>query len=225
MCGRFTQMTEVKKVAESFGISLNREYPFKPRYNIAPSQGVPVILKKRELTIEIMQWGLVPSWSKDPSIGQRMINARAETVSEKPSFRGPLKNGRCLIYTDGFYEWKKEGHVKQPYFVRMKSQKPFLLGGLSSHWAGSDGAEILSFTILTTTPNDLMAPIHNRMPVILKKSSALEWMDHSTYDKSRLLTLLNAFASDEMEAFPVATIVNSPAHDSPDCVRKLEKQL
>ncbi len=168
--------------------------------------------------IDVFTWGLVPVWAKDPSIGARLINARSETVEEKPSFRGSFKNSRCLIIADGFYEWRRVGAGKQPYLIRLKSREPFGFGGLWSHWTGPDGSEISSCAILTTSPNAVMKPIHDRMPVIIPKDRIGEWLDHNRYDPRQLSDFFRPYPDDELETYPVSTLVNSPANDSPACI-------
>lgn len=221
MCGRFVQTLDLQKLAQELDIPIELLRSFEPRYNVAPSQPIAVILKEKDLHAEPMQWGLIPSWAKDPTIGNRMINAKAETLSEKPSFRGPLKNSRCLIPVDGFYEWKQEGKRKQPYYIRLKSQKPFTLAGLWSHWTGADGSEIRSCTIITTEPNEVLRPIHHRMPVILSKEDRETWLDKASFDLKILLPLLQPWKENTLEAYPISTFVNSPMNDGPSCIQPL----
>ena len=167
MCGRFTLRTPTKAIVEAFG--LVDAFDLKPRFNIAPTQQVAAVRLDPETgtrQLSMYRWGLVPSWADDPSIGYRMINARAESVAIKPAFRSAFKKGRCLIVADGFYEWKKVGKSKQPFFIRLKDDEPFAFAGLSEHWHRSE-LTIDSATIITTEPNELMEGIHDRMPVIL----------------------------------------------------------
>lgn len=219
MCGRITQTTKGKKLAEFFGLKSDRVPPVAPDYNVAPSSPVlGLFMQGREKRLDYFTWGLVPVWAKDPTIGSRMINARAETVLEKPSYRGPMKNSRCLVIADGFYEWQKVGPAKQPHYIHFKSGDPFAFAGLWSHWTGPDGSEIQSCGILTTKPNALMRPIHDRMPVILPPDRYDEWLDHSRYEPARLVELLKPYPNDDLEAYPVSTFVNSPANNSPVCI-------
>ena len=219
MCGRYTLTTSKIKIAEEFQIEDIKLRELPSHYNIAPSSSVPVLVENPKLTIDLFRWGLIPSWAKDPTIGSRMINARKETLIEKPSFKGPLKNRRCLILADGFYEWKGEGTKKTPYYIRMKSQKPFGFAGLWSHWLDPKGNEIYSCTIITGEPNELIRPIHNRMPMILAKEKRNRWLDSSNHDSSDLLSLLETYPTDEMEAYVVSRTVNSPSNNSPECIQ------
>ena len=244
MCGRFTLRAPASAVAEQF--SLFDVAPFAPRFNIAPTQPVAVVraptlynagtgdtsdgrlggqsdaspspapCPARELVW--LRWGLVPSWAKDPAIGARMINARAETAAQKPAFRAALRRRRCLVVADGFYEWQKTGARKQPYFIHMKDDRPFAFAGLWESWTSPDGAELPTCTLLTTQPNELTRPIHDRMPVVLSAADYALWLDPSVQDAARVECLLHPYPAGEMEAYPVSTRVNSPAHDGPDCL-------
>ena len=221
MCGRFTLTSSADVVAELF--ELSQPPTFTPRYNIAPTQGVVAVLPDAGggRTTAVLHWGLVPSWAKDPGIGSRMINARAETVASKPSFRTAFQRRRCLIVADGFYEWQKLGKTKQPHYIAMQDGRPFAFAGLREHWVGPDGSVIDSCTIITTEPNELMAPLHNRMPVILPADEYATWLDPSLEAADRLEPLLCPYPTDEMRAIPVSTHVNSPAHDDAQCVRPI----
>jgi putative SOS response-associated peptidase YedK len=222
MCGRFLEISTPQMIAAALGVDPRRIPGRAPRYNIAPSQPVfGVYAQGQTRIVDVFTWGLVPVWAKDPSIGERMINARAETVAEKPSFRGPFKNSRCLIIADGFYEWRRTGEAKQPYCIRLKTREPFGFGGLWSHWTGPDGTEIRSCAILTTSPNAVMKPIHDRMPVIIPKDRIGEWLDHNRYDPKSLSDFFTPYPDAELEAYPVSTLVNSPSNDSPDCIEPL----
>ena len=218
MCGRYTLTAEGQTVADFFG--LLEEPDLEPRYNIAPTQQIPVVLEDASSegrTLEMMHWGLIPSWSKDPSIGARMINARAETVSEKPSYRSAFKRRRCLIVADGFYEWKKTDDGKQPYYLRLKDELPFGFAGLWESWSMDGGEELRSATIITTEPNEMAAEIHNRMPVILPPDLYDAWLEPDNDDQEELLSMLTPASppADEMEAYPVSKRVNRPANDEP----------
>jgi putative SOS response-associated peptidase YedK len=201
-----------------FGLEIAGELP--PRYNIAPSQPVAAIRAggsgARELTL--LQWGLIPSWAKEPAIGSRMINARAETAAEKPSFRAAMKRRRCLIPASGFYEWTRVGAAKQPFFVRMKGGRPFALAGLWEQWCGEDGSELETCAILTTSPNELAAKIHPRMPVIIAPGDYGRWMDPANEKPGTLEPLLRPYPAGEMEAHPVSRHVNNPRNDDPACI-------
>lgn len=222
MCGRFALTSGEQLLLELFGLE---EIPdMAPRYNIAPTQPVAALREKssgsgRELAH--FRWGLIPSWAKDPAIGNRMINARSETAAEKPSFRSAIRRKRCLVVTDGFYEWKKSPGGrggKQPYFIGMADKKPFAFGGIWETWNDRDGGEVESCAILTTTPNELLETIHDRMPVILKPQDYDVWLDGKMQDMARLSKLFSPFDARQMDAYPVSTVVNSPRNDTPDCV-------
>jgi len=225
MCGRFSLTATAEEIIEHFsGVTIPPGADTQaPRYNIAPSQPIAVIPNTDQRRLDYFVWGLIPFWSKDPKIGNRMINARGETLSEKPSFKAPYKYRRCLVLSSGFYEWQKlpGNSTKVPHHIRLKSGKPFAFAGLWDRWNASDGSEILSATIITTQPNDFIKPIHNRMPVILPPSSFESWLNPNEIAPGTLDDLLVPYPSEEMEAFPVSTFVNSPRNDSPKCIQPL----
>ena len=219
MCGRFTLFEADKVLSKEFGVS--GVPPLSPRYNIAPSQPVAAVRAAsagagRELVL--LRWGLIPSWSKDPSIGNRLINARAETVREKPSFRGAFRRHRCLIPANGFYEWQRQEHGKQPYFVRMRDERLFSFAGLWDRWESPDKGVIETCTILTTAANAVLAPLHDRMPVILPPGEYDRWLDPALKDLDSLAPLLVPFPPEEMLAFPVSLRVNTPSVDDEKCI-------
>ncbi len=219
MCGRFTQTATPEVIAEQF--HLDEPPLFKPRYNIAPSQQVVAIrlnaeTAKRECVM--LRWGLIPSWAKDPKIGNQCINAKAETVGVKPSFRSAFKKRRCLVIADGFYEWQVQGPRKQPVWIGLKNKHPFAFAGLWEHWSPKDGEPIESCTIITTQPNALMQSIHNRMPVILDAIDYAAWLDPAFQHVDILNALLRPFPAEHMTAFPVSTVVNNPRQDAPQCL-------
>jgi putative SOS response-associated peptidase YedK len=219
MCGRFTLAVDPSESQEAFaGYSFPPK--FAPRFNIAPSQPVLAIPNDGRNAADFFMWGLIPSWSKDPTIGNRLINARGETVAEKPSFRGGFKYKRCLIPADGFYEWKSQPgtKIKIPHFVHMKDRKPFAFAGLWDEWQSPDGSSIRSCTIITTEPNKLMTGIHDRMPVILNQRDYAAWLDTAPQTPEHLLPLIKPFPADKMSAYPVSTMVNSPANDRAELV-------
>lgn len=221
MCGRFSLSKPKKLNARDLKIQQSEIDKLKPRYNAAPSQPIAAILNEQERHVELLRWGLIPSWSKDASIGARMINARAETLNEKPSFKGLLHKHRCLILTDGFYEWKEDRGLKQPYFIHMKDGEPFTFAGLWSHWTDPKGKEIRTCTIITCGPNDLMEPIHNRMPVILDSEQRDVWLDPKSQDSAVLAGLLKPYPEVEMEAYPISKHVNSPVNDVEECLKPI----
>jgi len=221
MCGRFTLTVDPIELQEAFYWVDFGNADISPRYNIAPSQGVPVVVNDGKNKLDFFTWGLVPHWAKDPKIGYRMINARSETLSEKSSFRNPYKRRRCIILADGFYEWHKQPdqQVKIPTYIRLKDGKPFSFAGLWETWNSPDGSQILSTTIITTKPNKLLETIHNRMPVILPEDSYDTWLKSGEVDVEILDPLLKPFPSDLMEAFSVSKFVNNPRNDTPECIR------
>lgn len=216
MCGRFTLTADPNDLREAFPW-VNIPEGIGPRYNIAPSQPVAVIPNDGKNQLDFFLWGLIPSWAKDPAIGNRMINARAETLSEKPSFRAAFRRRRCLIPASGFFEWKQEPgrKTKTPMYIQLKTGKPFALAGLWERWDAPDGSTIFSCTIVTTQPNELMQDIHNRMPVILPSQAYSLWLDPAEPPAQKLTELLKPYPAGEMTAYPVSTLVNSPGNDLP----------
>jgi putative SOS response-associated peptidase YedK len=219
MCGRFTLTVDPADLQDAF---LQFTFPDKyaPRFNISPTQPILAIPNDSKNAADFFVWGLIPSWAKDPTIGSRMINARAETLAEKPSFRAGFKYHRCLILADGFYEWKQQPGTKTkiPHFIRLKSCQPFAFAGLWDTWQSPDGGIVKSATIITTAPNSLMAALHNRMPVILPKNAYAKWLDPAVQTPENLVNYLIPYSADEMSAYPVSTLVNSPANDRAECV-------
>jgi putative SOS response-associated peptidase YedK len=214
MCGRYTLRTPIDVLAEGFEIE---EHPssITPNYNVAPTQEVAAVVEEDEKRkLEMFHWGLIPSWAKDPAIGNKMINARAETVAEKPSFRSAFKKRRCLILADGFYEWRKTDDGKQPYYIKMQDDSPFAFAGLWETW-DKYGEEVRSGTIITTDANDLMTEIHHRMPVILHPENYEAWLDPGFDEKEALTSLLKPYPADAMEAYPVSRRVNKPSNNEP----------
>jgi len=191
-----------------------------PRFNIAPSQPVAVVANDGQNHLDFFVWGLIPSWAKDPQIGNRLINARAETLAEKPAFRAAFRRRRCLVLADGFYEWRQDPGQKSktPLFIQLKSRQPFAFAGLWEIWHATDGSEIRSCTIITTQPNEMMAPIHNRMPVILSPEAYPLWLSAEEKDSNQLTQLLVPYPADQMTAYPVSKMVNSPHNDSPEII-------
>lgn len=221
MCGRFTLTADLDRVEARFAFRA-KDLSYTPRYNIAPSQPVLTLIKTEEPRAGFLRWGLIPSWAKDAAIGDRMINARAETVAEKPSFRRALQKRRCLVLADGFYEWRKEGKKKTPLYIALKTHEPFGFAGLWETWKSPTGETIHSCTIITTTPNALMESIHNRMPVILPCAAEALWLDRTVEDPQALLPLLTPCPAEEMEAYAVSQLVNSPRNDTPACIEPVE---
>ena len=214
MCGRFALLASGPAIAEQFGVTIAHD--IVPRFNIAPTQPVAAVRLDRQGQRELtyFQWGLIPSWAKDPSMGSRLINARAETAAEKPSFRAAFKRRRCLLPASGFYEWQKLNGGKQPTYIRPVGDALFGLAGLWEMWQDAEGSVLESCTILTTSPNELMEPIHNRMPVIIEPADYSMWLDPGD-DPAHALHLLRPYPAQEMEAYAVSTAVNNPRNESP----------
>ena len=223
MCGRFTLTTSPEELQAAFDWLKMPPEIGEPRYNIAPTQPVAVVPNDGFNRLDYFTWGLIPSWSKDPSVGSRMINARAETLAEKPSYRSAFRRRRCLILADGFYEWQAipGQKTKQPMYIGLEDHRPFAFGGLWEIWNSPDGGQIYSCTIITTEPNPLMATIHNRMPLILPPESYTQWLDSNEQRPDALQSLLQPYPANQMAAYPVSTLVNSPANDTPELVEPL----
>jgi len=222
MCGRYS-FSNPKDIIERFGL-VQLEFDFGPRYNIAPSQQVPVVIHQNGGNRLLMfKWGLIPYWAKDENIGNKLINARAETLEEKPSFRKSLEQKRCLVLADGFYEWKKEGRGKKPYRITLQDGRPFAFAGLWDTWLSPTGQRINSCVIITTTPNKLMEPIHNRMPVILQQDMESLWLDVNITSSREVKGLLTPFSADLMVAYEVSQLVNSPCNDFPECIAQVNR--
>ena len=222
MCGRFSFTQSEKIVAEIF--QLASVPTLSPRYNIAPTQPVPTVLVDSDVKnrhLKMLRWGLIPSWAKDIKMGAKLINARAETVAEKPAFRSAFKHRRCLILADGFYEWQEQEGKKQPFYFRLQDGKPFAFAGLWERWSKGEDEAIESCTILTTESNDLMRPIHDRMPVILEQKDYNTWLDPEIQKRESLQSLLQPYKSEEMTFYPVTTKVNNAKTDSPDSIKKV----
>lgn len=217
MCGRYT-LTNTAGMAARFKAE-QPELPLKARYNVAPSQVMPVVVRNSPNHFELMKWGLIPFWSKEPKAGYSTINARAEGIADKPAYRKPIRSQRCLIPADGFYEWQKTGTTKQPYFIHLKDEELFGFAGLYDIYRDKEGNELKTFTIITTEANELMAPIHNRMPVILRPEDEDLWLDPGVTDPQQVLDLLRPYSVKEMEAYPVSKQVNSPENDVPELVK------
>lgn len=216
MCGRYTLATNGEDLAEQFGIDGLSDW--LPRYNIAPSQAVPVLTRvDLETHTNLMHWGLVPSWAKDKKLGSKMINARAETVSDKPAFRAAYRKRRCLVLADGYYEWVKRGGTKQPVYMRHESGRAFGFAGLWETWRHEDNSTYTSCTIITCASNEQLAPLHHRMPVIIDPKEHINWLDQKS-TASTISRLLKPSPNGMLTTTPVSTFVNSPAHEGPDCV-------
>jgi putative SOS response-associated peptidase YedK len=223
MCGRFTLNTSAQILAEFFQLA---EIPdIKPRYNIAPTQAIATVTiapEKMQRHFQFMRWGLIPSWAKDVKIGNQMINARSETVAEKPAFRSAIKHRRCLIVADGFYEWQPQGKTKQPYYFQMADSQPFAFAGLWENWESTEGENIASCTIITTAANETVKPVHDRMPVILPEGDWEHWLDPAITNSQQVLPLLKPYDPTAMKGNAVSAIVNNPKIESPECIQAIE---
>ncbi|HEX6972505.1 MAG TPA: SOS response-associated peptidase [Limnochordia bacterium] len=222
MCGRYTLTVDGREILTEFSVQgtlPGLEEWLRPRYNIAPGQPVVAIRTDRSgaRIAGLLRWGLVPSWAKDPQIGYRMINARAETLAERPAFRAAYRQRRCLLPASGFYEWRRRGQKRQPYYFRLRKEPLFALAGLWEVWRGPDGQPLYSCTVVTTAANELVAPIHDRMPVILDREAAALWLEPG-YDRAALEQLIGPYPASAMERYAVSPAVNAPAHDGPDCI-------
>ncbi len=223
MCGRFSQSQPADAIARAFQVAVP---PLTPQYNIAPTQSVATVLQipeQQDRQFKMLHWGLIPSWAKDPKMGAKLINARAETVAEKPAFRSAFRKRRCFVVADGFYEWQQQENTKQkqPYYFRLNDGRPFAFAGLWEHWQNDKGEEIESCTLLTGEPNELMRPIHNRMPIILEPNNYDLWLDPEVQKPELLQPLLHPYQAEEMMAYPVSRAVNKPSNDSVECVKSL----
>lgn len=251
MCGRYTLTPAIDELLQQLGLAGVLQ-DMGPRFNVAPTQMIPALRLNNEgaLQLELFRWGLIPSWAKDPSIGNRMINARSETVAEKPSFRSAFRSRRCLVLTDGWYEWQKNPHGKQPVRIQLESGAAFSFAGLWERWrpkrgsgggtgSGSSGSaadesgagevadsgeadpeEIRTCTIITCDANEALADIHHRMPVVMKRPAWDTWLDPEA-PSGVLLSMLRPYPEDDLKAYPVSTLVNSPANDRPECILPL----
>jgi len=231
MCGRYTITKNLTLVGDRFGFSAP-DTEYGPRYNVAPGQYAPVVIWDGELNdgaggrrVQLMRWGLVPFWAKDEKISYKLINARGETLPEKPSFRGALKERRCLVLADGFYEWAKVAGGKQPHYIRLTGGEPFAFAGLWERWdKGASAEPLYTFTIVTTEPNALVSRLHNRMPVILRPEDENRWLSPLA-TREELTELIGPFDQARMEYYPVSKLVNKPANDLPDCTLPLEEGM
>ena len=222
MCGRFSNDAKPKQVEKEFSVKISDNNLFKPRYNIAPTQTIPAVLESDgERIIEGLRWGLIPSWSKDDSFASKLINARAETLSEKASFKNAFRSHRCIIPASGFYEWQKtDKGAKQPFYFYLKDKDVFGFAGLYEHWTDKETGELVeTFTIITTEANKVLEPIHERMPVILKSESYDQWLDAKEKDTDKLQKLLAPYPAKEMDSYKVSKSVNSPSNDSPELIK------
>ncbi|MFA7405615.1 MAG: SOS response-associated peptidase [Pelobacteraceae bacterium] len=220
MCGRFVANIPTGELNAIFALSESPQ--LEPRFNVAPTQQVAVIRNNGDHNhLDLLKWGFVPSWSKDLSFGSHLINARSESVAEKPAFRHAIKFRRCIVPTSGFYEWSHTGNKKQPYYFQLADHSPMCLAGLWESWKAPDGNELETFTILTTVANKLVEPFHDRMPVILHPESFALWLSHTMHDPEQLLPLFQPFPAQEMTVHKVPDLVNNAKFDSPACIAQV----
>lgn len=228
MCGRYSQRQPAEVIAKAFEV--DNVPALEPRYNVAPTQSVPTVLQpsvSKNRQFKMMHWGLIPKWAKDSKIGAKLINARAETVAEKPAFKSAFRKRRCLVLADGFYEWQQQENKKQkqPYYFFLKDGQPFGFAGLWEQWEDASGEVVNSCTLLTTDANELMRPVHNRMPVILHPKDYERWLDSELKELEQLQPLLRPYSTQEMLAYPVSTVVNKPSNDNAECIKSIEASL
>ncbi len=221
MCGRYSFILEDEMIRERFGVTV-RSAIYKARYNCAPTQKLAVISNENPEELSLYRWGLIPFWAKDIAIGNKLINAKSETILEKPVFKNSFKNKRCLVLSDGFYEWKKDAG-KIPYRITRKDGSAFAMAGIWDKWINQESEEIHSFAILTTVPNSLMEKIHDRMPVILDRKTERKWIENTSLEE--LLSMLKPCDASSLIAVPVSTLVNSPRNDSPEVLTPIGNAL
>lgn len=220
MCGRFVANIPADVLKGIFNLI---ETPhLEPRFNVAPTQRAAVVRNQGDNNrLDLLKWGFVPSWSKDLSFGSHLINARSESVTEKPTFRHAIKYRRCIIPTSGFFEWLHTGDKKQPYYIQMADHSPMCMAGLWESWKTPDGSELETFAILTTAANKIIAPIHDRMSVILHPDTFTLWLSHNMHDPEQLQPLYQPFPAEQLQAFKVPDLVNNPRFDSPACIAQV----
>lgn len=221
MCGRYTLTVKPEVLAAHFHLAAPPA--FLPRFNVAPSQDVPVVrMDANGPRFDMIRWGYIPSWAKTPSIGAKMINARSESAGVKVAFRSALRERRCLIPADGFYEWRRNGLKKQPFYIRRRDDRVFAFAGLWTAWNGPNGEFIESCAVLTTEPNEMLRQIHDRMPVIMDERGYDIWLSPEETDPRRVIHLLTPMPTDNLVIHPVSPHVNDPANDDPACIEQVQ---
>lgn len=225
MCGRYALFSKKEQIAKDFGIVKEPEISFEPHYNISPGMTAPIVLvgKDNQKMITELKWGLIPPWADDSNIGYKMINARSETVAEKRSFSAPFQRKRCIIPVNGFYEWRKFGSTKLPFYITVNSCNLFGFAGIFEKWKSPDGTVTPTFSILTTEANTLLKPLHERMPVILDPQEYNVWLDNSEYDEQLLMGMLNQYPMSDMSVYPVSPLVNKAENNSPELIQPIEQ--
>jgi len=219
MCGRYT-LVKTGEIERRFGVQ-QESFSLEARYNIAPSQQLPIVLKNSPAHLELMRWGLVPFWAKDVSIGYKMINARAEGIAQKPAFRQPFRQQRCIVPASGFYEWQKLGSRKIPYYFRLKETELFGFAGLYDTYTDENGQKLRTYTIITTAANELVGEVHDRMPVILRPEDEESWLNPDLHDPEILLALLKTYPAELMETYAVSSEVNKPQNEGPQLLERV----
>lgn len=223
MCGRFVIELSAELLAEVFGLATVPE--IRPSYNVAPTQIVPVVREVSDhRSLVQLKWGLVPPWAKDPGIGSQMINARSETVAQKPSFRHAIKYHRCIVPVSGWYEWQHVERAKIPYYFHLKDGRPLGLAGIWEEWRAPDGTLLDTFSILTTAANEIVAPVHDRMPVVVPPDAYSIWLSKHHTDPAQLEPLYPPVPISGLEVYPVSDYVNSPRNNSPECIRRINRE-
>lgn len=221
MCGRYTITVTMEELMARYFVNDSTIINYSPKYNAAPMQQIPAVINTGSSNkLGELRWGLVPSWAKDDKIGSKMINARAESLLEKPSFKRLVSTRRCIIPSDGFYEWKQQGSSKQPMRIVMRDGAIFSMAGLYDIWMDAEGNRLSTCTIITTTPNDLMAEIHNRMPVILKPEDEEKWLSRENQDATLLMKLLKPYDPNQMRAYPVSAAVGNVRNDTKELIKE-----
>jgi putative SOS response-associated peptidase YedK len=220
MCGRFVRFSSIKEIAEHFNVGIP-PFESEPSYNVAPSQDIIIINNSGAKQLAKCHWGFIPSWAKDPSVGYKMINARVETITEKPSFKAAFRKQRCLVIANGFYEWQKDNKRKIPFYIHLKSGEPLGFAGLYNPWTSPEGEKMCTSTILTTESNEIISGIHDRMPVIVPRDKENIWLAPEVDDVELLKDFLRPFPSEEMVVRQVSDRVNSPGNDSPDNIEPI----
>lgn len=221
MCGRYTLTRPIREIAARFEVASEEIETLEPRYNIAPGQALPIVTRHSPNRLEVMRWGLVPSWAKDTKIGYQMINARAEGIEQKPAFRKPFRSQRCIIPVTGFYEWQKISPKERvPFYFTLQNEAIFGFAGLYDIYHSADGQKLKTYTIITTEANELVGQLHDRMPVILPLKAESVWLDPEIHEPAPLLALLKPYPAELMQTYPVSTLVNKPQNEGPELLQR-----
>jgi len=223
MCGRYVRKSSLPVIRDEFALTETSDVELAPRYNVCPGESVVAVVGgPHGRTLANFRWGFVPAFARDLSTGPRAINARAETVADRPAFRDAFRRRRCLLVADGFFEWRREEGRKHPFLVRLRTGRPMGFAGIWERWVSREGSALATCAIVTCQANEVVAPIHDRMPVIVGPADRERWLDPALGDPELVRTVLVPYRAEEMEAYPVSRLVNSPRNDSPDCIRRLD---